>query len=104
MSFSAAEGDENLSLRTLEVQLQNAVEFSDGLRKVVGSVRAGDNAFGFRAINFYPNHRLYVLVGHSMGGMLTQMQVTAVSRSMWEKEMGDAAKRILPVIPATASW
>ena len=31
----------------------------------------------------YPNRRPYVLVGHSMGGILTQAQVTTVTRAMW---------------------
>lgn len=34
----------------------------------------------------YPNHLPYVLVGHSMGGMLTHAQVTTVTRAMWEKD------------------
>ncbi|MGA7275852.1 MAG: alpha/beta fold hydrolase, partial [Candidatus Udaeobacter sp.] len=42
----------------------------------------------------YPNHRPYVVVGHSMGGMLTQMQVITVTRGMWEKALGETAKSI----------
>jgi triacylglycerol esterase/lipase EstA (alpha/beta hydrolase family) len=43
----------------------------------------------------YPNHRPYVVVGHSMGGMLTHAQVTTVTRAMWEKSsLGDLAKSI----------
>jgi pimeloyl-ACP methyl ester carboxylesterase len=44
----------------------------------------------------YPNHLPYVVVGHSMGGMLTHAQVTTVTRSMWEndKNIGPAAKSI----------
>ena len=44
----------------------------------------------------YPNHLPYVLVGHSMGGMLTHAQVTTVTRAMWEKDpkVGSAAKSI----------
>ena len=45
-----------------------------------------------RADKLYPNHRPYVLVGHSMGGMLTRAQVTNVTRPMWEKEIGDPAR------------
>src|SRR6266850_4646993 len=49
-----------------------------------------------RADKLYPNHRPYVVVGHSMGGMLTHAQVTTVTRSMWEndKNMGSVAKSI----------
>ena len=44
----------------------------------------------------YPNHLPYVLVGHSMGGMLTHAQVTTVTRAMWEKDknIGSTAKSI----------
>ena len=44
----------------------------------------------------YPNHLPYVLVGHSMGGMLTHAQVTTVTRAMWEndKNMGPFAKSV----------
>jgi pimeloyl-ACP methyl ester carboxylesterase len=45
---------------------------------------------------FYPNHLPYVVVGHSMGGMLTHAQVTTVTRSMWEndKKIGATARSI----------
>jgi pimeloyl-ACP methyl ester carboxylesterase len=36
----------------------------------------------------YPNHKDYVLVGHSMGGLLSQAQVTNVTRADWEKTIG----------------
>lgn len=44
----------------------------------------------------YPNHLPYVIVGHSMGGMLTHAQVTTVTRSMWEDDpkIGAAAKSV----------
>src|SRR5262249_5547001 len=31
----------------------------------------------------YPNHRPYVVIGHSMGGMLTHAQVITLNRAMW---------------------
>jgi pimeloyl-ACP methyl ester carboxylesterase len=40
----------------------------------------------------YPNHKPYVIVGHSMGGMLTHDQVITVTQAMWEKAMGENAK------------
>jgi pimeloyl-ACP methyl ester carboxylesterase len=43
----------------------------------------------------YPNHRGYVLVGHSMGGTLVQMQVVTVTPAMWEKAVGQPAKEVL---------
>lgn len=42
----------------------------------------------------YPNHRPYVVIGHSMGGMLTRAQVITVTRGMWEKALGETAKSI----------
>lgn len=44
----------------------------------------------------YPNHRPYVVVGHSMGGMLTHAQVTTVTEQMWEKDkkIGPVAKNV----------
>ena len=50
----------------------------------------------------YPNHRPYVVVGHSMGGMLTRMQVITVTKPMWEKGLGETAKAFLGKIPAIA--
>jgi pimeloyl-ACP methyl ester carboxylesterase len=43
----------------------------------------------------YPNHRGYVLIGHSMGGMLTHMQVVTVTPAMWERTVGQPAKEVL---------
>jgi pimeloyl-ACP methyl ester carboxylesterase len=42
----------------------------------------------------YPNHKPYVVVGHSMGGMLTHDQVVTLTPAMWEKQMGQTAKGI----------
>jgi pimeloyl-ACP methyl ester carboxylesterase len=44
----------------------------------------------------YPNHKPYVVVGHSMGGMLTHAQVTTVTEAMWEKDakIGPVARNI----------
>ena len=47
-----------------------------------------------RVDKLYPNHRPYVVVGHSMGGMLTQMQVITTTKPMWEKALGETAKGI----------
>jgi triacylglycerol esterase/lipase EstA (alpha/beta hydrolase family) len=47
-----------------------------------------------KADKLYPNHRPYVVVGHSMGGMLTRMQVVTVTKPMWEKGLGETAKSI----------
>src|SRR5437764_9909724 len=44
------------------------------------------------ADKLYPNHRPYVVVGHSMGGMLTHDQVVSVNEGMWEKALGQNAR------------
>ena len=38
------------STRDLEMQTEDALDFRDGLRQVVGAVRAGDDEFGLRAV------------------------------------------------------
>src|SRR5215471_15568859 len=47
-----------------------------------------------RADQAYPNHKPYVVVGHSMGGMLTHDQVVSVNEAMWEKALGPVADNI----------
>lgn len=47
-----------------------------------------------KADQLYPNHKPYVVVGHSMGGMLTQDQVVTVTEGMWDKALGQVAKGI----------
>ncbi len=47
-----------------------------------------------KADQLYPNHKPYVLVGHSMGGMLTHDQVVTVNEGMWEKALGQNARAI----------
>jgi pimeloyl-ACP methyl ester carboxylesterase len=46
----------------------------------------------------YPNHKGYVLVGHSMGGLLSQAQVTSVTRGDWEKTLGAPAMQIFATL------
>lgn len=41
-----------------------------------------------KADKLYPNHKGYVLVGHSMGGLLSQAQVTSMTRADWERTLG----------------
>jgi hypothetical protein len=50
----------------------------------------------------YPNHKPYVMVGHSMGGMLTHDQVVTVTQAMWEKKMGETAKAIFDKEPSNS--
>ena len=42
----------------------------------------------------YPNHRPYVLVGHSMGGIISHAQITTVTPQTWERQMGDVVKGV----------
>lgn len=43
----------------------------------------------------YPNSRPYVLIGHSMGGLLSRMQVTTVTRDSWNVIGKEKADRLL---------
>ena len=47
-----------------------------------------------KADQLYPNHKPYIVVGHSMGGMLTHDQVVTVNEGMWEKALGQNARSI----------
>src|SRR5881275_1204722 len=47
-----------------------------------------------KADQLYPNHKPYVVVGHSMGGMLTHDQVVTVNEGMWEKALGQNARNL----------
>lgn len=47
-----------------------------------------------KADQLYPNHKPYVVVGHSMGGMLTHDQIVSVNQAMWEKALGPVANNI----------
>ena len=42
----------------------------------------------------YPNHKDYVLVSHSMGGLLSRLQVTTMIRSDWERTLGEPARNL----------
>jgi len=46
----------------------------------------------------YPNHKDYVLVGHSMGGLLSQAQVTNMNRADWEKTLGARAMELFAML------
>jgi pimeloyl-ACP methyl ester carboxylesterase len=43
----------------------------------------------------YPNHKGYVLVSHSLGGCVSQMQVVSLNAENWERVVGQPAKEIL---------
>src|SRR4030095_2835619 len=47
-----------------------------------------------KADHLYPNHKPYVVGGHSMGGMLTHDQVITLTQGMWDKAMGETARNI----------
>jgi triacylglycerol esterase/lipase EstA (alpha/beta hydrolase family) len=47
-----------------------------------------------KADQLYPNHKPYVVIGHSMGGMLTHDQVVTVNEGMWEKALGQNARSV----------
>jgi pimeloyl-ACP methyl ester carboxylesterase len=53
-----------------------------------------------RADRVYPNHKPYVVIGHSMGGMLTHDQVITLTQAQWDKGMGETAKAIFKKEPS----
>jgi pimeloyl-ACP methyl ester carboxylesterase len=46
----------------------------------------------------YPDHKGYVLVGHSMGGLLSQAQVTSITRADWEQTLGEPAMKVFATL------
>jgi hypothetical protein len=46
----------------------------------------------------YPDHKDYILVGHSMGGLLSQAQVTSITRADWEQALGEPAMQIFATL------
>ena len=52
-----------------------------------------------RVHQLYPKAHGYVLVGHSMGGILTRMQVTTVDRSAWDLIGKEQAKQFFSHVP-----
>ena len=47
----------------------------------------------------YPNHRNYVVVSHSLGGILAQMQVVTLKPANWERVVGEPARQIFKTLP-----
>lgn len=43
----------------------------------------------------YPNHKAYVVISHSLGGVVAQMQVVSLRAENWERVVGEPAKKIL---------
>jgi pimeloyl-ACP methyl ester carboxylesterase len=42
----------------------------------------------------YPNHKPYVVISHSLGGVVAQMQVVTLKPENWERVVGEPAKEI----------
>ena len=51
-----------------------------------------------RVDKLYPKHKDYVLVSHSMGGLLSQAQVTNVTHADWEKTVGPAIMKVFATL------
>src|SRR5881227_1328543 len=49
----------------------------------------------------YPDHKDYVLVGHSMGGLLSQAQVTSITRADWEQTLGEPGMQLFATLRPT---
>ncbi|PYL51757.1 MAG: hypothetical protein DMF32_00005, partial [Verrucomicrobia bacterium] len=46
----------------------------------------------------YPNHKGYVLVGHSMGELLSEAQVTSMTRADWEQTLGEVGMQLFATL------
>src|SRR5205814_4796186 len=51
-----------------------------------------------RVGKLYPKHKDYVLVGHSMGGLLSQAQVTNVTRTDWAETVGPTIMKVFATL------
>jgi pimeloyl-ACP methyl ester carboxylesterase len=51
-----------------------------------------------RVDKLYPNHKSYVVVGHSMGGLLSQAQVKNITRADWENTLGPPAIQVFATL------
>lgn len=47
----------------------------------------------------YPQHRPLVLVGHSLGGLVSQMQVTTITSADWARTAGKPTAELLDRVP-----
>jgi hypothetical protein len=47
----------------------------------------------------YPNHQGYVLIAHSLGGVLSHMQVVTLKPENWERAVGEPAREIFKTLP-----
>jgi pimeloyl-ACP methyl ester carboxylesterase len=52
-----------------------------------------------KANKLYPNHKGYVLISHSLGGVVSQMQVVSLKPENWERVVGEPAKVIFKRLP-----
>ena len=48
----------------------------------------------------YPSARGYVVVGHSMGGLVGKMQAITTGRTLWNADLGENADRLYAKLPA----
>jgi pimeloyl-ACP methyl ester carboxylesterase len=51
-----------------------------------------------RVDKLYPTHKDYVVVGHSMGGLLSQAQVTNMTHADWEKTIGPTMMEVFATL------
>ena len=51
-----------------------------------------------RVEKLHPNHKDFVVVGQSMGGLLSQVQATTVTRADWEKALGAPGKMLFSTL------
>lgn len=53
-----------------------------------------------RVDKLYPNHKGYVVISHSLGGVVSQMQVVSLQPENWEQIVGEPAKVIFQRLPS----
>ena len=46
----------------------------------------------------FPDHKDYILVGHSMGGLLSQAQVTSMARADWQQTLGEPGMQLFATL------
>jgi pimeloyl-ACP methyl ester carboxylesterase len=52
-----------------------------------------------KADKLYPNHKGYVLISHSLGGVVSHLQVVTLRRENWEQVVGEPAREIFQRLP-----
>ncbi len=74
--------------------------YSTGVPVVYSAMQLRENLQTFRRL--YPSRHPYVLISHSMGGLLSRLQVTTSHRVIWDRTLGRNADRLYRTLPPTS--